>query len=543
VSDDSRWLAYSAESAADQRLHLYLRQLDARGVEAGDNDREVSGSTGAHSPFFSPDGSAIAFFSRGSIWKAATTPANGNNGAQRIVAATSDAAGGTWTDDGRIIFAPLGNQGLVAVSQAGGPVSALTVLNRAKGELEHGWPHALPNGAVLFTVTERGHDPHVEVLSKQGERTRLPMPVVGQAQFVSSGHLVYSYFGDLFVVAFDADTRQTRGVPIAVAKGVQTIPGFGNLGRTGFAVSRTGTLAWLPATTEDVRSRLVRVDRTGRYSPLPAPPEIYQSPRLSPDGRRVAVVVRPGVMTRDIRVLDMSRPERVILTLQGGDNQSPAWMPDGRLTFGSNREGVQKIYVVGLTARAREPKPLFSIGVAVPRIPASWARNPPLLALYEIDPMRRRDVMLYRVDESITPVAATTANERSPVLSPDGGSIAYVSDTSGRDEIYVQRVDGASPPTQLTTTGGIEPAWTREGLFFRNGDSVMLIVWKDGKRADAREVLEGAFERDPGANLAAYDVDPAGRFFLMLKIASAPRQLRIVTNWSTELARMVPTTR
>jgi Tol biopolymer transport system component len=539
VSNDGRWLAYSAENAADQRLHLYLRRLDEGGREGGESEREVAGSTGAHNPFFSPDGNAIAFFSRGSIWRIATAATVPADGPQKIADAPSETAGATWTEDGRIIFAPLGNQGLAVVPEKGGLVTPLTVLSPGKGELEHGWPHVLPDGAVLFTVTERGHDPHLEVLSMRGERTRLPVPVVGQAQFVSSGHLVYSYFGDLFVIGFDAEKGQTRGVPIAVAKGVQTVLGFGNLGRAGFAVSRTGTLIWLPGTTEDVRSRLVRVDRTGRYTPLPAPAEIYQSPRLSPDGRHLAVVVRPGVMTRDIRVLDMLRPEHVVLTLEGGDNQSPSWMRDGRLTFGSNREGIQKIYVVGLTSRTREPKPLFSIGVAVPRVPTSWARNVPLLAFYEIDPMRRRDVMLYRVDESVTPVVATAANERSPVLSPDGRLIAYVSDESGRDEIYLQSVDGGSPATRLTVTGGIEPVWTREGLFYRSGDSVMLAVWKDGK-ATATEVLDGLFERDPGANVAAYDVDPAGHFLLMLKSASAPRQLRIVTNWGTELARMVP---
>jgi len=104
----------------------------------------------------------------------------------------------------------------------------------------------------------------------------------------------------------------------------------------------------------------------------------------------------------------------------------------------------------------------------------------------------------------------------------------------------VQRLDSTSSPTQLTTTGGIEPVWTTEGLFYRNGDRLMLVEWKDAKPSGAKEVLEGVFERDPGANLAAYDVDPKGQFFLMLKSASAPRQLRIITNWGSELASLVP---
>jgi hypothetical protein len=152
-------------------------------------------------------------------------------------------------------------------------------------------------------------------------------------------------------------------------------------------------------------------------------------------------------------------------------------------------------------------------------------------------------VMIYRVGESVTPVAATAANERSPVVSPDGRWIAYVSDASNRDEIYVQRLDAGSGPQQLTSTGGIEPVWTTEGLFYRSGDRLMLVEWKDEKPAEATEVLEGVFERDPGANLAAYDVDPKGQFFLMLKSASAPRQLRIITNWGRELTSLVPAQR
>jgi Tol biopolymer transport system component len=536
VSPDGRWIAYSAESTADQRLHLYLRSIDGAG------DHDVAGSIGAHHPFFSPDGNWIAYFSRGAIWKSPTIVTSGTPNPQRVADAPSGGAGGTWTDDGRIVFAPLGNSGLMAVGAAGGTPAQLTTLNRRDAELEHGWPHALPNGAIVFTVTQRGHDPHLEVLSTAGERKRQPVPAIGQAQFVSSGHFIYSYLGNLLAIAFDLDKLETRGVPVAIFKDVQTLSAFGNLGRSGFSVSRNGTLAWLPASPEDARSHLVRVDRTGRYSILPAAPEIYQSPRITPDGRRVAVVVRPGVMTRDIRVLEAARPNHVLLTLQGGDNQSPAWMPDSRrLTFGSNRDGVQKIYVASV--ETPKPKPLFSIDVSVARNPSSWIRTPALLALYEIDPVRRRDVMIYRVDESVTPVAATPANERSPVLSPDGRWIAYVSDASGRDEIYVKRLDDTSAALQLTTSGATEPAWTREGVFYRDGDRLFLVDWKEGKPGDAKEVLEGGFEHDPGANLAAYDVDPKGQFFLMLKSAVAPRELRIVTNVGTELTRVVPHTR
>jgi hypothetical protein len=525
VSHDGQWLAYAAETANDRRRRIFIRALSS----ATEQEREVSGTVGGRNPFFSPDGASIAYFAQGGLWRA---PANGDGEPQRMTDAPLDSAGGTWTEDGRIVFAPLGGRGLMEIPAAGGPAIALTALNAEEGEMEHGWPEALPRGAVVFTVSQRGRDPHLEVLSPARRRTRLRVPVFGQSHFMSTGHLVYGYLGNLMAVKFDTEVSGIRGVPAAVAKGLQTSGGYGQLGRAGFAASRAGTLVWVRAGPEDATSELVRVSREGRYEPLPAPAAVYQTPRLSPDGRRLAVVVRPDVMTREIHVLDIARPQRPPITIRGGDNQSPAWMDNRRLTFGSNRDGRQKIYVATPGSR---PMPLFTADVAAARNPASWIRSPQLLALYEIDPLRRRDVLVYRVGESISPVAATNANERSPSLSPDGRWIAYVSDASGRDEVFVRPMDGSMEALQMTSSGAAEPVWTRDGLYFREGDRMMLARLDAGAPGTLREVFEGHFERDPGSNLAAYDVDRQGRF-IMLRSRLMPREWRVILNWSTELS-------
>jgi len=423
------------------------------------------------------------------------------------------------------------------VAASGGTASPLTSLAAAEGELEHGWPHALADGAIVFTVSQRGRDPRVEVLSPDGQRSRLRVPATGQAQFVETGHLVYGYLGNLMAVRFDAEERTISGAPVAIAKGIQTAIGFGVLGRTGFAVSRTGTLAWLRASPDDARSRLVRVERDGKVVPLSAPAHVFQTPRVSPDGRRLALVVRSGIMTREIRIADAAQPERVTMTIAGGDNQSPAWMDSRRLTFGSNRDGLQKIYTVAVDG-ARPPAPLFTADATAARNPASWSRPPRLLALYEIEPARARDVLVYRVGESIVPVAATSANERSPAVSPDGRWIAYVADPSGRDEIYATRLDRAGDTLRLTDAGASEPVWTREGLFYREGERMMMRPLEKGAPGEPRLQFEGHFERDPGSNLAAYDIDPGGRF-IMLKSALKSRGLRIVRNWATELTAVL----
>ena len=138
------------------------------------------------------------------------------------------------------------------------------------------------------------------------------MPIFGQAQFVETGHLVYSFLGNLMAVKFDPDERDDRRRSRGRCEGYSDIDRIRRAWAFGFAVSRTGTLVWLRAGADEGKSRLVRVERDGKVSPLAAPADALQTPRLSPDGRRLAVVARSGVMTRDIRVLDAAQPERVI---------------------------------------------------------------------------------------------------------------------------------------------------------------------------------------------------------------------------------------
>jgi Tol biopolymer transport system component len=517
VSPDGNALVYSSEPASGRR-RLLIRSL----ATDGEPDRELPGTAGATNPFFSPDARHVAYFARGGLW---TIAADGGGEPQRIADVPGSAAGGTWTDGAQIVFAPLGGRGLLQVPAAGGRPVEVTRLNAAEKETGHGWPHALPGGAIVFTVSQRGRDAHLEVLSPARGRIRLRVPIAGPAQFVESGHLVYGYLGSLMAVRFSRESLEIADVPQPIAKGLNT-----------FAVSRTGTLVWVRAGTEDARSYLVRVARDGTYQRLAAPAEVYQTPRLSPDGRRLAVVIRPDFLTREIRVIDAVRTERVLFTVSGGDNHSPAWMDGRRLTFGSNRDGLQKIYV---TTGGGTPKPLFSADASAARNPAAWSVPPRLLALYEIEPALGRDVLIYRVGESITPAAATPANERSPVLSPDGRSVAFVSDRSGRDEIYLKTLDGSDEAVPLTSAGATEPAWTREGLFYREGDRMMRVEFKSGEPAQAGVVFEGDFQHDPGANLAAYDIDRRGNF-IMLKSARASRELRVVRNWSTELIAQLP---
>lgn len=548
IAPDGSRIAYAAEE--NGRDYLFVTSLAASGV-----DTSFSDSAGASRPFFSPDGQSIAFFANRRLNRVRT---DGSEPARQICEAPSGSAGGAWTDDGRILFAPLNGQGLLEVPASGGRPRPLTRLNRRAGEIAHGWPHVLPGGGIVFTVSRRERDPQLAVLPPNGGEPRPLLPAVGQAQFVSSGlpaeapqtatgakvgHLVYGYLGDLLAVPFDLSELATRAGPTVIARNLQSFRGFGGIGRTALSVSRNGTLAWLRGNVEEPRSLLAWVDRAGRLSPLRELDGQYQSPRLSPDGRRIAMVVRSGVMTRDIRVIDAARPDRVLLTLQGGDNHSPVWRPDGRrLTFASNRDGPQDIYEASLDGAIEKLIP--TDGSA--RNPTSWSRRPSVLAFYRIMPDGGRDIQTFQPPKTLNIRVATAANERSPALSEDGRWLAYVSDESGRDEVYVRRTDDPERRgVQLSVSGGVEPLWTKDGLLYRDGAAVIFtpIGAAEGTLLGGRLLFERRFQMDSGGNLPDYDVSRDGQRLLMLKSARHPREIRVVTNWSTELARTVPLTR
>ena len=210
-------------------------------------------------------------------------------------------------------------------------------------------------------------------------------------------------------------------------------------------------------------------------------------------------------------------------------------MDNRRLTFGSNRDGLQKIYVCQSTEAAA--------GAAVYRRRDDGAQSRELgasgcCALYEIEPARGRNVLVYRIGESIAPVAATGANERSPAVSRDGRWIAYVSDASGRDEVYVARLDrGRRGDAGDHRRARPNLYGDAKGCFTAKGRASFCARSRAESLARPRDLFDGHFERDPGANLAAYDVDPQGRFFIMLKSALQPRELRVVQNWGTECSR------
>lgn len=528
LSPDGLQLVFSAETGG--RLQLYRRAVDRYQIEA------IPNTEGAHSPFFSPDSTWVAFFADGKLRKTRVT---GGAAAEDICEAPIDSAGGAWGEDGTVVFAPLHGGGLVRVSASGGKPEVLTRPDTKAGEVAHGWPQILPEGrGVLFTVSRRDRDSRLAVLLRDGTVRPLAIPLMGQAAWVRGDLLAYGLRGELLAVRFDPERLRPAGVPFVLATDLRSALGFDALDRACFSASREGPIVYVPGPAGEPDSVPVWVDRQGRATPTRFAPAHYQSPRLSPDGTRVAVAIRSALMARDIWVQELASGARLRLSPAGGDSQSPVWMPDSRrLTFASTASGAQNVYVRPLEEGADAQ--LLLAGGAVHN-PASWSRDGRMLAYYDVDPSKGRDVWVLDRDGEIRAVAATGANERAPSLSPDGAWMAYVSDESGADEIYVVPTATGGTARRVSSSGGTEPLWSPTGLeiFYRQADRLMTVPVIPGPspRFDAaRPLFEGQYLLDSGGNQPNYDVSSDGQRFLMLRSADRPREIRILLNWASRV--------
>ena len=340
LSPDGRRLAFVARQG--DRQQLYVRGLDE------DEARPLPGTEGADNPFFSPDGQALGFWSGGAIRRVAL-----DGGPPLEVCPSARLGGAAWVAPDEIVFATM-EGGLMRVAPGAGRPEPLTHLS--PGEVSHRLPHAVPGGAVLFTVFESGFDKRrgrVEVLDRATGRRHSVAENAADARYVHTGHVVFARRGSLVVVPFDRAALRPSGSEVGMVDGVMqslNVPYVDvETGAAQFDVADDGTLVYVPGgIVPDVVRRLVRVDRSGRVEPLGAPAKAgYAVLQLSPDDRRIAVTAREG-LTWSLWVYDLERgtmtrpapsPEGAMLW--------PRWQPDGgRLAFSWSRRDVTDIHVV-----------------------------------------------------------------------------------------------------------------------------------------------------------------------------------------------------
>jgi Tol biopolymer transport system component len=355
--------------------------------------------------------------------------------------------------------------------------------------------------------------------------------------------LVYAHAGSLMAVPFDLQRLALTGPAVPVVDGVLQSTSSGG---AQYSFSATGSLAYVAGAVQaTVENTLVWVSRNRVEQPLPAPLREYSVPRLSPEGRRLAVL-----SDEQVWLYDLSRETLSRFTFEGDQNLAPVWTPDGkRIAFRSTKEGPSNIFWQLADGSGGLERLATSEYV---QISTSWSPDGQALAFVQFNPNKRAEIWVLRMgDRKAKPFLQTRFNEVGPRFSPDGRWLAYNSDESGRYEVYVQPYPGPGGKWQISTEGGTEPVWNPNGreLFYRSGDKMMAVdvVNQPGFAAGRpRKLFEGRY----GANLnpvnANYDVSRDGQRFLMTKESeqgSSATQINVVLNWFEELKEKVPTGR
>ncbi len=447
--------------------------------------------------------------------------------------------GGTWGEDNTILFQPVTGAFFEIPSSGGTPHRLRTDAKRPIWR----WPELLPRGgAVLFAGGAASFafasTSSIEAATLDGAGAEKTLIVGGSApRFTATGDLIYVLNGTLMAVPFNSRRLELAGSPAPVLEGVRE----SMLGAAQYSLSSNGTLVYVPGGLEGSSSRPVWVDRQGKEQPIPAPARLYSFPRLSPDGRRIALTISQA--ETHVWLYDMALDALTRATFGGTVNANPIWSPDGkRLAFYSDRQGPANLFAQSADGSGAAERLTTS---RVINVASSWSPDGQTIAYMEVAFDTGLDIWTVGPgDRKAQPFLKTAANETAPRFSPDGHWLAYVSDESGRFEVYVQPYPGPGGKWQISTEGGTEPVWNLAGgeLFYRAGNRMMsvAVTLQPGVSQGKPVVLfEGPWLASP-QTLPNYDVSRDGRRFLMLKAADEDqgvRQIVVVQNWLEELKR------
>ena len=535
VSPDGRSVAYVAGRWGRQQIHI--RDLNQF------NSTPIPGTEGGNNPFFSPDSRWLGFTAAGQLKKVLLSGGTPQTISDVSAAMTWQTAP-KWEVDDTIFYVPTTGAGIWRVAAGGGTPVAVTTLTGT--ESSHRWPQLLPGGnALLFSAFTGSDEPQVFVQPLESGPRRA-VTKGSAATFLPSGHVAYVQAGTLMAVPFDVARLEITGTPVAVLSGIMEMNRLRNsaLGNQGPQVSFSpaGTMAYIPA-GKPKQTELVWVDRTGLETPSGASGGMYYQPRVSPDGQRVAVTVR-GADRDDVWLYDLARQTWSRFT-SNGNHAFPLWAPDGRtLTYVSDKNSIDNMYRKPLDGAAAEER---LITADRPNYPFSWSRDGVLLyVLVSLSTVQDIWTLRTGAERKAAPFLETPFVEGAPALSPDGRWVAYASGESGRTEIHVRPFTGSGEKLTISTEGGNEPVWSRNGreLFYRSGDAMMAVdvttspVLGAGK---PRRLFERPYELSY-ALWPDYDVSPDGKRFLMVKVlesSDVPAQINVVLDWTEELKRLV----
>jgi eukaryotic-like serine/threonine-protein kinase len=548
-SPDGRYVIVTARPMQGSTNMLWLRPLDSLTARA------LPGTEGGNMPTWSPDSKSIAFEANGELKRIEIT----GGAALTLCDATASPVTqtGTWNREGVILFG--GNDGLHRVSASGGGAALLTKVDPAKKETGHGYPQFLPDGDRFLYYVESAdlnvRGVYASSLKNPSQR-QLIVRTSAKGVYVPPrgafpGYLLWLQDQTLVAQHFDASSLKVEGDPVSVAEEIGLNPG--NPMRGAFWASDAGLLIFF-SSPQTARRPTVWVSRDGKQAEA-APDDTVFAVSIAPGAERIAferveTTAAGGRANRDIWIRELTRGIMTRLTFDPARDVKPRWSPDGKqVAFSSDREGgVYQLYVKDASGSGQEQRMTEGPNS---KILIDWTKDGKYLLFREQNPVTDRDLMAVPLDgdRKAFPGVVTPFLESTGAISPDGRWVAYASNDSGRNEIYIQAfpapgVNGPKGRWQVSSGGGYDVKWKGDGkeLYFESLDGKMMAAGiqagPQGIHADTPRAL---FSADfTTGSLHEFDVTPDGqRFLLMLqpKTQGSGEKLTVVSNWQAALRK------
>lgn len=528
VSPNGEYLAFAAAAVGQQGSTLWVRPLQSLAAQT------LPGTEGASTPFWSPDSRSIAFWAQGKLKKVEVS-----GGPPQTLCDAGFLVGGAWGPDGAIVFASFPTGPLRRVPAAGGEAKPATTLDASRQETLHSRPAFLPDGRhfLYHAAASQAENSGVYVGSLDSKDSRRLLAGASNAVYAAAasgqGYLLFARGDPLMAQPFDAKKLELSGEAFPIAERVT-----GNLPGAAFSVSENGVLAYQSGGGTNT-TQLVWYDRNGKRLEPVGPPGDYSNPALSPDEKKLAVGrTDPAAKTRDLWIFDLTRGTASRLTFDPADDLNPTWSPDGsRIAFSSDRKGARNIYQK-LAAGTGEEELLFESPER--KSMEDWSADGRFL-LYNVGgASKTRDdlwVLPLTGDRKPSPLVMTPFNDSQGQISPDGRWLAYRSAESGKYEVYVQPFPPSGGKWQISTAGGEEPRWRRDGkeLFYVAAEKLMAVPVKAaGSSLEAgipKELFEAPLVRASHRN--RYLVASNGQRFLvnMTVEQTTASPFTVVLNW------------
>ena len=534
LSPDGRQIAFVAPTTEGRYL-LWVRSLETA------VSRSLEGTEGASYPFWSPDSRSIGFFAESKLKRISA-----GGGPPQSLCEVSTARGGAWGPDGTILFAPDVNDTIYRVAETGGTPAAATAFEVGQRQSSHRWPCFLPDGRhfIYFNraFSSEGNAAYVGSLDSKG--ATFLMNSESNVLYAPPGYLLYVRDRALMAQPFDARRLVTTGEAVPLAEPVR-------VNRAVFhsvvSASANGVLAYQEGTIE-TGWKLQWCDRAGKVVGGGGESMTYLYPRISPDGKRIAVQVNDGgTGNADIWIFDAPGGARSRFTFDPTVETTPVWSPDGaRIAYSSNRRGRFGVYVKA-TSNLGADEPLVEEQTSSDARPLSWSRDGRYLAFMRrtVSGPTHSDIWILPLfgDRKAFPFVETPFEDSNAAFSPDDHFIAYESNESGRFEIYAAPFPATGGKWQVSVSGGTIPRWRGDGqeLYYIAPDNKVMAV---EIRHEGPNLSAGAprplFQAHPvqGAG-GAFDVSADGtRFLFPTEAEHAEKQpVTLVVDWAADLPR------